>query len=78
MNKKYYYEKKKVIISNKTDVVLNVLKILTKELSEAKTKKYQKEHNKNNKELILENARNKYKSLTEDKKQKNKRLSKAI
>ena len=52
MSKKYYYEKNKVIISNKTDVVLNILKILTKELSEAKTKKYKKEHNINNKELI--------------------------
>ena len=70
MSKKYYYEKNKVIISSKTDVVLNILKILTKELSEAKTKKYKKEHNINNKELILENAKNKYKSLTKDENKK--------
>ena len=33
-------------------------------------KNYQKEYYINNKELILENAKNKYKSLTEDEKQK--------
>ena len=33
-------------------------------------KDYQKEYYINNKELILENAKNKYKSLTEDEKQK--------
>ena len=33
-------------------------------------KEYQKEYRRNNKELIQEQAKNKFKSLTEDKKQK--------
>ena len=33
-------------------------------------KEYQKEYRRNNKELIQERAKNKFKSLTEDKKQK--------
>ena len=39
-------------------------------------KEYQKEYRKNNKELIQERAKNKYKSLTEEKKQKMKEYQK--
>ena len=70
MSKKDYYEKNKDIISNKAkeyyinnrDVLLNISKA----------------YYINNRELIRERAWNKYKSLTEDEKQKNERLSKRI
>ena len=70
MSKKDYFEKNKDIISNKAnefhknnrDVLLN----------------RSKEYYINSRELIQERARNKFKSLTEDEKQKNERLSKRI
>ena len=43
-----------------------------------KMKEYQKEYYINNKELLKERAKNKYKSLTENEKQKIKDYQKAI
>ena len=60
MSKKDYYQKNKAkeYYKNNRDVILN----------------RSKEYYINNKELIREHAKNNYKSLTEDKKQKNERI----